>query len=107
MKMAKNQSSILGKGQEPYNTCSEFILSLSLSSCLSHSFFQDLWPQKSKVLTFLTSHVFIASQNTEGTKSIMSHHLTIEQSDANGSEAKFILIFQVYFNSQLTQTYVQ
>lgn len=56
---------------------------------------------------FLTSYICMASQNTEVTKSRMLHHLTVGQTDVNDSEAKLILIFQVYPSSQLNKTYLR
>lgn len=54
---------------------------------------------------FLTSYIFMASRNTEVSKSRILHDLTRGQSVINDSMAKFILILQVYPSLQLNQTY--
>lgn len=95
--MAKSQSSALSKGKS--------LNVLALSSFSFSLFFQDLCPQKSKVFMFLTSYIFMVFQNTEVNKSRMLHDLTKGQLVINDSNAKFILILQVYPSSQLNKTH--
>lgn len=54
---------------------------------------------------FLTPYIFVAFQNTEVNKSRMLHDLPKGQPIINDSNAKFILILQVYPSSQLNKTY--
>ena len=77
VKMAKNQSSNLSKGWEPDTTCSEFILSLSLS------LFSKIFDLRNQKYWRFSQVIFMVSQNTEVTKSTMHHHSTIRQPDIN------------------------